>query len=118
LYAVWKKTVTVCGESGHVWKTRGIKIISTRFTWTCTRGENHTTAYIIYCSKCGMSALYYEDHYSGSAGATLMCPTHPYDIGSSEVDKVVDDCSLSSYSDAKKVFGGSNSFESTNKRSC
>ena len=54
LYAVWKKTVTVCGESGHVWKTRGIKIISTRFTWTCTRGENHTTAYIIYCSKCGM----------------------------------------------------------------
>ena len=118
LYAVWKKTVTVCGESGHVWKTRGIKIISTRFTWTCTRGENHTTAYIIYCSKCGMSALYYEDHYSGSAGATLMCPTHPYDIGSSEVDKVVDDCSLSSYSDAKKVSGGSNSFESTNKRSC
>ena len=118
LYAVWKKTVTVCGENGHVWKTRGIKIISTRFTWTCTRGENHTTAYIIYCSKCGMSALYYEDHYSGSAGATLMCPTHPYDIGSSEVDKVVDDCSLSSYSDAKKVFGGSNSFESTNKRSC
>ena len=118
LYAVWKKTVTVCGESGHVWKTRGIKIISTRFTWICTRGENHTTAYIIYCSKCGMSALYYEDHYSGSAGATLMCPTHPYDIGSSEVDKVVDDCSLSSYSDAKKVFGGSNSFESTNKRSC
>ena len=118
LYAVWKKTVTVCGENGHVWKTRGIKIISTRFTWTCTRGENHTTAYIIYCSKCGMSALYYEDHYSGSAGATLMCPTHPYDIGSSEVDKVVDDCSLSSYSDAKKVSGGSNSFESTNKRSC
>ena len=118
LYAVWKKTVTVCGESGHVWKTRGIKIISTRLTWTCTRGENHTTAYIIYCSKCGMSALYYEDHYSGSAGATLMCPTHPYDIGSSEVDKVVDDCSLSSYSDAKKVSGGSNSFESTNKRSC
>ena len=118
LYAIWKKTVTVCGENGHVWKTRGIKIISTRFTWTCTRGENHTTAYIIYCSKCGMSALYYEDHYSGSAGATLMCPTHPYDIGSSEVDKVVDDCSLSSYSDAKKVFGGSNSFESTNKRSC
>ena len=118
LYAVWKKTVTVCGESGHVWKTRGIKIISTRFTWTCTRGENHTTAYIIYCSKCGMSALYYEDHYSGSAGATLMCPTHPYDIGSSEVDKVVDDCSLSSYSDAKKVSGGSNSFASTNKRSC
>ena len=118
LYAIWKKTVTVCGENGHVWKTRGIKIISTRFTWTCTRGENHTTAYIIYCSKCGMSALYYEDHYSGSAGATLMCPTHPYDIGSSEVDKVVDDCSLSSYSDAKKVSGGSNSFESTNKRSC
>ena len=118
LYAVWKKTVTVCGESGHVWKTRGIKIISTRFTWTCTRGENHTTAYIIYCSKCGMSALYYEDHYSGSAGATLMCPTHPYDIGSSEVDKVVDDCSLSSYSDARKVSGGSNSFASTNKRSC
>ena len=118
LYAVWKKTVTVCGENGHVWKTRGIKIISTRFTWTCTRGENHTTAYIIYCSKCGMSALYYEDHYSGSAGATLMCPTHPYDIGSSEVDKVVDDCSLSSYSDAKKVSGGSNSFASTNKRSC
>ena len=118
LYAVWKKTVTVCGENGHVWKTRGIKIISTRFTWTCTRGENHTTAYIIYCSKCGMSALYYEDHYSGSPGATLMCPTHPYDIGSSEVDKVVDDCSLSSYSDAKKVSGGSNSFESTNKRSC
>lgn len=64
-----------------------------------------------------MSALYYEDHYSGSAGATLMCPTHPYDIGSSEVDKVVDG-SLSSYSDAKKVSGGSNSFESTNKRSC
>ena len=118
LYAVWKKTVTVCGESGHVWKTRGIKIISTRFTWTCTRGENHTTAYIIYCSKCGMSALYYEDHYSGSAGATLMCPTHPYDIGSSEVDKVVDDCSLSIYSDARKVSGGSNSFASTNKRSC
>ena len=118
LYAVWKKTVTVCGESGHVWKTRGIKIISTRFTWTCTRGENHTTAYIIYCSKCGMSALYYEDHYSGSAGATLMCPTHPYDIGSSEVDKVVDDCSLSSYSDARKVSGGNNSFASTNKRSC
>ena len=118
LYAVWKKTVTVCGENGHVWKTRGIKIISTRFTWTCTRGENHTTAYIIYCSKCGMSALYYEDHYSGSAGATLMCPTHPYDIGSSEVDKVVDDCSLSSYSDARKVSGGSNSFASTNKRSC
>ena len=118
LYAVWKKTVTVCGESGHVWKTRGIKIISTRFTWTCTRGENHTTAYIIYCSKCGMSALYYQDHYSGSAGATLMCPTHPYDIGSSEVDKVVDDCSLSSYSDARKVSGGSNSFASTNKRSC
>ena len=118
LYAVWKKAVTVCGENGHVWKTRGIKIISTSFTWTCTRGENHTTAYIIYCSKCGMSALYYEDHYSGSAGATLMCPTHPYDIGSSEVDKVVDDCSLSSYSDAKKVSGGSNSFESTNKRSC
>ena len=118
LYAIWKKTVTVCGENGHVWKTRGIKIISTRFTWTCTRGENHTTAYIIYCSKCGMSALYYEDHYSGSAGATLMCPTHPYDIGSSEVDKVVDDCSLSSYSDARKVSGGSNSFASTNKRSC
>ena len=118
LYAVWKKTVTVCGESDHVWKTRGIKIISTRFTWPCTRGENHTTAYIIYCSKCGMSALYYNDHYSGSAGATLMCPTHPYDIGSSEVDKVVDDCSLSSYSDAKKVSGGSNSFKSTNKRSC
>ena len=118
LYAIWKKTVTVCGENGHVWKTRGIKIISTRFTWTCTRGENHTTAYIIYCSKCGMSALYYEDHYSGSAGATLMCPTHPYDIGSSEVDKVVDDCSLSSYSDAKKVSGGSYCFESTNKRSC
>ena len=118
LYAVWKKTVTVCGESDHVWKTRGIKIISTRFTWHCTRGENHTTAYIIYCSKCGMSALYYNDHYSGSAGATLMCPTHPYDIGSSEVDKVVDDCSLSSYSDAKKVSGGSNSFKSTNKRSC
>ena len=118
LYAVWKKTVTVCGENGHVWKTRGIKIISTRFTWTCTRGENHTTAYIIYCSKCGMSALYYEDHYSGSAGATLMCPTHPYDIGSSEVDKVVDDCSLSIYSDARKVSGGSNSFASTNKRSC
>ena len=118
LYAIWKKTVTVCGENGHVWKTRGIKIISTRFTWTCTRGENHTTAYIIYCSKCGMSALYYEDHYSGSAGATLMCPTHPYDIGSSEVDKVVDDCSLSIYSDARKVSGGSNSFASTNKRSC
>ena len=118
LYAIWKKTVTVCGKNGHVWKTRGIKIISTRFTWTCTRGENHTTAYIIYCSKCGMSALYYEDHYSGSAGATLMCPTHPYDIGSSEVDKVVDDCSLSSYSDARKVSGGSNSFASTNKRSC
>ena len=118
LYAVWKKTVTVCGESDHVWKTRGIKIISTRFTWPCTRGENHTTAYIIYCSKCGMSALYYNDHYSGSAGATLMCPTHPYDIGSSEVDKVVDDCSLSSYSDAKKVSGGSNSFKSTNKRNC
>ena len=118
LYAVWKKTVTVCGESDHVWKTRGIKIISTRFTWHCTRGENHTTAYIIYCSKCGMSALYYNDHYSGSAGATLMCPTHPYDIGSSEVDKVVDDCSLSSYSDAKKVSGGSNSFKSTNKRNC
>ena len=118
LYAVWKKIVTVCGESDHVWKTRGIKIISTRFTWPCTRGENHTTAYIIYCSKCGMSALYYNDHYSGSAGATLMCPTHPYDIGSSEVDKVVDDCSLSSYSDAKKVSGGSNSFKSTNKRSC
>ena len=118
LYAVWKKTVTVCGESDHVWKTRGIKIISTRFTWPCTRGENHTTAYIIYCSKCGMSALYYNDHYSGSAGATLMCPTHPYDIGSNEVDKVVDDCSLSSYSDAKKVSGGSNSFKSTNKRNC
>ena len=118
LYAVWKKTVTVCGESGHVWKTRGIKIISTRFTWTCTRGENHTTAYIIYCSKCGMSALYYEDHYSGSAGATLMCPTHPYDIGSSEVDKVVDDCSLSSYSAAKNISGGTNSFASTSKRSC
>ena len=118
LYAVWKKTVTVCGESDHVWKTRGIKIISTSFTWPCTRGENHTTAYIIYCSKCGMSALYYNDHYSGSAGATLMCPTHPYDIGSSEVDKVVDDCSLSSYSDAKKVSGGSNSFKSTNKRNC
>ena len=118
LYAVWKKTVTVCGESDHVWKTRGIKIISTRFTWPCTRGENHTTAYIIYCSKCGMSALYYNEHYSGSAGATLMCPTHPYDIGSSEVDKVVDDCSLSSYSDAEKVSGGSNSFKSTNKRSC
>ena len=118
LHAVWKKTVTVCGENGHVWKTRGIKIISTSFTWLCTRGENHTTAYIIYCSKCGMSALYYEDHYSGSAGATLMCPTHPYDIGSSEVDKVVDDCSLSSYSDAKKVSGGSNSFKSTNKRNC
>ena len=118
LYAVWEKTVTVCGENDHVWKTRGIKIISTGFTWPCTRGENHTTAYIIYCSKCGMSALYYNNHYSGSAGATLMCPTHPYDIGSSEVDKVVDDCSLSSYSDAKKVSGGSNSFKSTNKRSC
>ena len=35
-----------------------------------------------------------------------------------KVDKVVDDCSLSSYSDARKVSGGSNSFASTNKRSC
>ena len=30
LYAVWKKTVTVCGESDHVWKTRGIKILNNK----------------------------------------------------------------------------------------
>lgn len=64
-----------------------------------------------------MSALYYRANY-GEPGSTLMCPDHPYDIGTSEVDKIVDDCSLSSYSAAKNISGGTNSFASTSKRSC
>ena len=120
LYAVWRKIPTVCGKNDHVWKARGIKIISESFSWECWCGNHHTKAYIIYCSKCGMSALYYNDHYTGSAGATLMCPNKPYDIGdnSGQVTKVVDDCSLSTYSEAAAVSGGSNSFASTSKRSC
>ena len=115
LYAVWK-AIPVCGTNGHVWKARGIKKVP--ISWSnCWCGHSHTTAYIIYCSKCGMSALYYRANY-GEPGSTLMCPDHPYDIGTSEVDKIVDDCSLSSYSAAKNISGGTNSFASTSKRSC
>ncbi len=117
LYAVWQKKV--CDKNKHVWKARGIKIISESFSWKCWCNNYHTRSYIIYCSECGMSALYYSEHY-GEPGPTLMCPDKPYNPndGTGQITKVVDDCSLSDYTAAKNISGGTNSFKSTTKRSC
>ena len=123
LYAVWKAS-PVCGKYGHVWTARGIKKIKVPSSWDwvkggkkkCSCGNTHTDAYIIYCSKCGMSALYYNAHYSGST-ATLMCPDHPY--GRAQNYIILDDCTLSDISYAQdKISGGSNRYLETDKDRC
>ena len=123
LYAVWKAS-PVCGKYGHVWTARGIKKIKVPSSWDwvkggkkkCSCGNTHTDAYIIYCSKCGMSALYYNAHYSGST-ATLMCPDHPYGRAQSYI--ILDDCTLSDISYAQdKISGGSNRYLETDKDRC
>lgn len=53
----------------HSWNGRGNTIHNVGFSWTCTRGHSHTTAYYIYCSICGTQA---------TSSPKYVCPTNPY----------------------------------------
>ena len=64
----------------HVFKSRGSSLKNTSFSWTCTRGHSHKTAYYIYCSTCGQKA---------SSSPTLVCPTNPY--GTAQGWTLIDD---------------------------
>ena len=62
---------TSCSYPSHThdYTARGKTLKNTSFTWTCTRGHSHNTAYYIYCRSCGARP---------TTGATLVCPTNPY----------------------------------------
>ncbi len=64
----------------HVFKARGTDLKNTNYSWTCTAGHSHTTAYYIYCQSCGQRP---------TTGAKYVCPTRPY--GTAQGWTLIDD---------------------------
>ncbi|MDO5394016.1 MAG: hypothetical protein Q4F33_05370, partial [Mycoplasmatota bacterium] len=73
-------------------KIRGNTVVSTGYSWTCTRGHSHTTAYIHYCSD-GNGNLQNRNTNSSLVTFRYVCPSNPY--GAADGYTVISDPSWS-----------------------
>ena len=99
-------------EHTHNWNIRGKRELTLSFsiTFNCSTPHQSNKGYVIYCSECGMSKLYYNEHIHSISGKYACSNSnHAYSNGQyadGQYWYVKDDTSIvKSVSDAKNVCG-------------